>query len=87
MRDYWGQAGIETDESMEGGFLTIRPDFYVVRVSLLDMSNSAYATFLSVLREEGTLDLSRKSLRMEFACCNCALRVLRQAFQFNCILA
>ena len=59
LRDYWKQAGIETDEAMEGGFLTIRPDFYVVRVSLLDMGTGAFATFLGALREEGSLDLSR----------------------------
>ena len=59
LREYWRLAGIETVEKTEGGFYTVRPDFYVVRVSLVDMDDSAYARLLGAIRAERAPELSR----------------------------
>ena len=51
MRKYWYAAGIETSIVEEGGLMIERPDFWVVKVTLLGMDQTELETFTTWLMD------------------------------------
>lgn len=41
LEDYWREAGIEIDETFEGGWSVRKPDFYVAQIQLLGLHRNA----------------------------------------------
>ena len=49
LESYWREAGIEIDETFEGGWLVRRPDFHVAQIQLLGLHRNAKK--LAAIRE------------------------------------
>jgi hypothetical protein len=54
LRDYWQVCGISVDTRFEGPFEEERPDYVVVRVSLVDMPEHVYRAFLLEVKQATT---------------------------------
>ena len=48
--EWWKEMKLKTVESIEDGLVVERPDYWVVRVSLVDMNNSEVSRLESALR-------------------------------------
>ena len=50
LRDYWGELGLLTEQVIEDGYLVERPNYWVVRVSFLDMNGSELSRLRSAVK-------------------------------------
>ena len=49
LRDWWRVCGTNVVQRQSGPFMEERPDYWVVRVSLLDMSDEVYSAFMQAV--------------------------------------
>jgi hypothetical protein len=67
LREYWARAGIETSHAKEGHLRVERPDFWVVKVTMLGMEDGDVKKFLEWLggaqRSEGVLKHAKHSIK------------------------
>ena len=64
LREYWRSAGFRLTETTQAGIQVVRPDWWVVRVSLLGMSHSAFerlSVFLSKSKRAGVAEMWRRT--------------------------
>ena len=60
LKEYWQTWGVETSQYQDGAFTITRPDYWVVRVSLVDMSKSRQQRLIELLARS-TVESLRKN--------------------------